>query len=70
MGQQVKEHTPSAVRNAFGKVSVSHRALDVEVLYIDGLVSRYIKVSRFMQKVLSLVADLLMSLGNKHARLV
>lgn len=70
VGQKVKEHAPSRIRYAFGKVSIFHHAFNIQIFYINSLVVLYIEVGCLMQKVLSLVADFLMRLGNQYASLV
>jgi len=65
VGQHVKEHAPTAVSYASGKMSVTDHTFDIQVFYIDILIALYIEVSSLMQKVLSLVRDLLMSLSNQ-----
>ena len=68
--QQVKEHSPSRIRYAFGKMSISHHVLNIQILYIDTVIRFYVKVGCFMQKVLTLVANFLVCPSNKYASLI
>jgi len=64
--QQIKEHTPSRIRNASGEMPVSHHPLDVQVLHIDVVISLYIMIRRLVEEVLSLVRHFLVGSGNKN----
>ncbi len=70
VGQEIKEHAPARIRNAFGKVSVTHHALDIQVFHIDSLILPYVEVRCFVQKIFSLIADLFVRLGNQYAGLL
>jgi hypothetical protein len=64
--KEVKEHTPTTISYAFGKMLVPHHAFDIQVLNIDCLIGCYIRVRCLMQKIFALGRNLLMSFGNKY----
>lgn len=67
VGKKIKEHAPRTIRDTFGKVSILNHALNVQVFNIDTLKFFDVTIGYFMEKVFTLVGNLLVRFGNKHS---
>jgi hypothetical protein len=68
--EQIKEHTPGYIRDAFGKVSISNHALNIQIFDIDILKVFYIVVGGLMEKILSLIGYFLVCFGSQYSSVI
>ena len=65
VGEILKEFTPTCISNAFAQMPVLNHAFDIQRFHIDSLISSYVEISNFMQKVFSLIRYFLMGFSHK-----
>ncbi len=68
--KHLKEHTPSTIRYGFAQMSVSYHVFDFQIFNADYGVQAYVQICHFMEKVFTLIGNLLMCLYNKYTRLL
>jgi len=63
--KEFKEFSPACVSNTLTQMPVPYHAFNIQCFNIDGLISSYIEISYFVQKIFSLIHYFFVSLGYK-----